>query len=391
MYQDYGNISHYRHQVRELELAERYAEDRQRSIDLFYLYLKSEFENARHSKSLDGYDFWSFTDYPGDVEGDGVWWGMFSSVYEAEKFPDPKSITKFNRETVLVIGTPVERRVYVRNKSHPGFEQVLDERILGENETRTIPLHISHYGSQPIRDGKIVWGVRAEGQVLQQDVIEGLNVEVGEVKQIGTLQLGPYRPSPARRLQLSVRLESEACRQENDWDLWAFPDQELDLEGSRIRSLIPEPDRDDTPSESLSLEQASVVLTDRMTDRIAEYAGNGGSVLLIAEQGVLTRTKDLPFWPPMLRTSGTFVEEHPALAGFPHDGFCSFQFYRLFGGLVEAADTTAAGTVEREKLVPIVWGLTTNPFTRSEIDPLSNVEYFTAQNRWKLYRHGIVW
>ena len=390
VYQDYGNISHYRHQVRELELSERYAEDRQRSIDLFYLYLKSEFENARHSKSLDGYDFWSFTDYPGDVEGDGVWWGMFSSVYEAEKFPDPKSITKFNRETVLVIGTPVERRVYVRNKSHPGFEQVLDERILGENETRTIPLHISHYGSQPIRDGKIVWGVRAEGQVLQQDVIEGLNVEVGEVKQIGTLQLGPYRPSPARRLQLSVRLESEACRQENDWDLWAFPDQELDLEGSRIRSLIPEPDRDDTPSESLSLEQASVVLTDRMTDRIAEYAGNGGSVLLIAEQGVLTRTKDLPFWPPMLRTSGTFVEEHPALAGFPHDGFCSFQFYRLFGGLVEAADTTAAGTVEREKLVPIVWGLTTNPFTQSEIDPLSNVEYFTAQNRWKLYRHGIV-
>ena len=122
-----------------------------------------------------------------------------------------------------------------------------------------------------------------------------------------------------------------------------------------------------------------MVLTDRMTDRIAEYAGNGGSVLLIAEQGVLTRTKDLPFWPPMLRTSGTFVEEHPALAGFPHDGFCSFQFYRLFGGLVEAADTTAAGTVEREKLVPIVWGLTTNPFTQSEIDPLSNVEYFTAK------------
>ena len=42
-----------------------------------------------------------------------------------------------------MIGAPVERRVFVRNKSHPGFEQVLDERILGENETRTIS--IAHF------------------------------------------------------------------------------------------------------------------------------------------------------------------------------------------------------------------------------------------------------
>ena len=389
VYQDYGNISHYRHQVRDLKLADRYAEVRQRSIDLFYVYLKSEFENARHSKSLDGYDYWQLTDYPGDVEGDGVWWGMFSSVYEADKFPDPRSITKFNRQTVLLIGAPVERRVFVRNKSHPGFEQVLDERILGENETRTIPLHISHYGGQPIRNGKIVWGVSAEDQVLQQEVIKGVNVEVGEVKQIGTLQLGPYHSSRAQRLQLHVGLESKACRQENDWDLWTFPEPELDLQGSRILSLT-EADRDYTSSDSLSLEQAGLVLTDRMTGRIAEYAANGGSVLLIAEQGVLARPQTRPFWPRMMRTSGTFIEEHAALAGFPHDGFCSLQFYRLFGDLVEPADMTAAGTVEREKLAPIVWGLSTNPFTQSETDPLSNVEYFRANNRWKFYRHGIV-
>ena len=59
-----------------------------------------------------------------------------------------------------------------------------------------------------------MWEVRAEDRVLHQEVIEGLNVEVGEVKQIGTLQLGPYRLSRTRRIHLHVGLESEACRQE---------------------------------------------------------------------------------------------------------------------------------------------------------------------------------
>ena len=53
-----------------------------------------------------------------------------------------------------------------------------------------------------------MWEVRAEDRVLHQEVIEGLNVEVGEVKQIGTLQLGPYRLSRARRIHLHVGLES---------------------------------------------------------------------------------------------------------------------------------------------------------------------------------------
>jgi hypothetical protein len=98
----------------------------------------------------------------------------------------------------------------------------------------------------------------------------------------------------------------------------------------------------------------------------------------------LKRPRGFTFWAPWIRNTGTFIEPHPALDRFPHDGFCAFQFYRLWGDSLEVLPITEKGSLEREKLKPLVWGLS------GDYDPALKSEWSEPRNRWKLFRHGLV-
>ncbi len=361
-------ISRYRKQVAELGLTERYPTVRQRSVDFFYLFLKSTFEAARHSRTLDGYAYWLMTDLPPGPEGDMTFFGMFSSVYEPEKYPDPVPIRQFTDETVLLIDSGV------------------GDRVFRAGETKKIALSISHYGSKPISKGRISWCLKAGDETVQQGTTGPVQAEPGEVKQIGQITLGPDQSGRARRLRLHVRLESDACRQQNQWDFWVFPAGKRDLRDSHILNLTDLKELDErygvNPKEAW--EQARLVLTDRLTPKVADHLCRGKTVLLLAEKEALARPRKQSFWAEWIRSTGTFIEPHPALAGFPNDGFCAYQFYRLFGGALETVHITEKGSVEREKLRPIVWAMTT------DYDPALGKKWWQPGNRWKLYRHGIV-
>ena len=68
--------------------------------------------------------------------------------------------------------------------------------------------------------------------------------------------------------------------------------------------------------------------------------------------------------------------------GFPHDGFCAYQFLWIFPS--RALILNEKGSVEREKLVPIIWGLSQDP------NPLRRDQWFDMANRWTINRHGIL-
>jgi len=51
---------------------------------------------------------------------------------------------------------------------------------------------------------------------------------------------------------------------------------------------------------------------------------------------------------------------------------------------VAAVDLTGAGTPEREKLAPIIWGL------KADYDPALGLGWGDPNNRWKHYRAGLV-
>ena len=365
---DNNCIAHHRRQMAELGLAERYPEIQRRSVDLFYLYLKEYYERARHSPTMDGYNYWCFTDYPGDVEGDMTTYGMFNTLYEPEKFPDPAPILEFNRETVLL------------NRDAPRA------RVLEAGRPKEVALAISHYGRQPIRGGRVAWEVRSAEKVVGQGVIAPVEVNVGEVKPIGAATLGPLKPAQGERLRLVVRLESEACRQTNHWDYWVFPARKPGAGQVRLMNLTGSKAVDDRygVDPKVSWDQAAVVLSRRLTPEIVQRVSRGKSLVLLADGEALARPRAIGFYPGWIQSVGTWIERHPALDGLPHDGFCAHQFYRLFGGGLKALNTTERGSPEREKLAPIISGM------RQDYDPKIGKSWSVSNNRWKFYRYGIL-
>ena len=368
VFQDDRRVSWFNQQIADLGLAERYPAIRRRSVDLFYLYLKQVYESARHSPTLDGYGYWLMADWIGANEGDACFAGIFSSLYEPDKFPEPGPILQFNSPTVILADAGVDRRVFVAGESRP------------------VTITVSHYGAQQITGGRLSWKACVGNRVLQEGALDSIELNCGAVRPIGTITLGPFQLNAGRRIRLQARLESKAVVQENHWDFWVFPTGQTGLQGKPIlnrtgQKLLDQRYAIDPKRDS---DQARLVLANRLTPEVLNDLACGRTVLLLAEQGALVRPCPFSFWAEWIRSTGTFLEDHPALAHFPHDGFCAYQFYRLFGGHLETINLTERGTPEREKLTPIVWGV------NQDYDPKTGLTWSHPQHRWKVYRQGIL-
>jgi len=368
IYQDPNSVGHARKQITDLGLLDRYPEIRERSLQLFRGYLKHYFEFTRHSPTMDGYAYWCMTDYPAGPEGEMTTYGMFNTVYKPDKFPTPEPVLQFNRETVLLADVG------------------LADRVLEAGKVRNVLLQISHYGAAPIEDGRVSWTITAGDQVLQKSTIEKVQVAVGQVKDLGTIGIQPPALGTSQKLRLHVLLESKTCRQENHWDFWTFDANAERLRGRPIlnRTGIASLDKRYAIEANRPADQAKLVLANRVTRDVLQDLAQGRSVLLLAEQGVLTQPGTFTFYPQWIRSSGTVIEKHPSLSRYTNDGFCDLQFYRLFDGNLQTIALTEKGSTGREKLVPIVWGLC------QDHAPSLGTEWFVPKNRWKMYRHGII-
>lgn len=365
VYQDPGCVSNIRKQLASLGIADRYPAIRERSLRLFREYLKLQFETARQSATMDGYHYWCLTDYPAGPEGEMTTYGLCNTVYMPDKFEAPEPMLRFNRETVLLIGgSPADR-------------------VLEAGTKKEVSLLISHYGEAPIEGGRVSWTFGSGEEVVQQGTWESLGAKVGEVKSLGAVTIEPPTCKAARKYRLSVRLESHVCRQDNEWEFWAFPSSADGPAGKAISNRTGLKALDGRYGIDAA-RGAELVVANRATPDVLKALAEGRSVLLLAEEGVLRPSGKFPFWPEWIRTSGTVIEDHPAVARFPHDGFCGFQFYRLFEPSLETVPMTEKGSIGREKLTPVVWGLCQNH------DPSLGTEWFVPKNRWKMYRHGLV-
>ena len=71
----------------------------------------------------------------------------------------------------------------------------------------------------------------------------------------------------------------------------------------------------------------------------------------------------MPYWPLWLRCDVQWVERHPALGDFPHDGISGFQFMRLLSSGVPTVDFTPRDALTRKHFQPIVAGMSLIPWT----------------------------
>lgn len=368
IFRDDGYLNSHRRQIAELGLTDRYAEIYQRSVDLYYQYLKHQFEGARHLPTLDGFGFWLMTDTPSGSEGDSNFLGILNLLYQPSKFPNPATLRQFNDATVLLI------------------DRNIDQRVMAAEDVCGVPLRISHFGAQPIAGGKVDWQAVVGDRVLNSGRIEGIEAQSGDLKPIGTITLGPYHLPSACRIRLNVVLQDSIQRCENGWDFWWFPSSDTNLRGKPIRNLTGSSEIDDRYGlrDAKPSAERPLVLATRLTADVMAHLSQGGNLLLLAEQGTLLKPQNLGFWPPWIRATSTCIERHPVFDGFPHDGFCAYQFYRLFGETLEVPPLTDAGSLERQKLAPIVWALS------KDYDPAVGNDWWRPGHSWKLHRHGLV-
>ena len=110
---------------------------------------------------------------------------------------------------------------------------------------------------------------------------------------------------------------------------------------SRLKSFCP----DFTTISEAGLWQAdtdSLLLTPIITNAVADFIKRGGKAILMPTYYLNGNASGLPMQPssfgPMPSFAGTtggcgtVIAEHPILTGFPHAGWCDYQWFDLIGG-----------------------------------------------------------
>jgi hypothetical protein len=362
-------LAPHRRRLETYGLLARYPELRQRSLDFYREYVKQAFEGARRMPRLDGYGWWVVSDIPGGVETDVTSYGILDMLYQPEKFPDRNWFLQFNGASVLLI------------------DNEIDQRVLSCGQTRSVKLILAHYGPRPVEGGRVVWKVTAGERVLQHGQIEGVGTAAGGNRPLGSIALGPWVVPVAAKVQLDVALESEACRATNRWDFWVFPARKQGLRTSRIVNCTGEKLVDaryelGTPGARYD---GQVALATKLSPELVKHLERGGRVILLdqdAERAAVSRpgvvhehARPAPrsailrqpgvqtYWAYWLRCNAHVVERHPALGDFPHDCVSAFQLMRLYGSAVATIDFTPRTALARDKVRPIVWGLSLIPWT----------------------------
>jgi hypothetical protein len=159
--------------------------------------------------------------------------------------------------------------------------------------------------------------------------------------------------APAADLPCHATLRAEAPGvAENSWDVWLFPRRQppsgegvVYLKDSwqtlnRLEALLPGC-RGVAEAALWKRPPADVLVTAVLSGAVSDYLRRGGKVVLLPMY-YANSSNGLPMLPSSFAPApsfagtqgacGTVVSEHPCLDGFPHQGWCDYQFYDLLSG-----------------------------------------------------------
>lgn len=281
---------------------------------------KEEIEASLRTPGLAGHQMLDIRDYLG--QGTALI-GVLDAFWDPKSYVTGKAFRRFHSETV-----PLAR---------------LGQRTFTTAETLACEVELYHFGEKAISNARPSWKIVtetgrsvAQGEWTPREISPGKNISLGNVK-VPLANL----PAPAA-YRLVVGLEGTSI--ENDWNFWVYPAQ--------VAATIP-PD----------------VLVTAEWPKAAERLAAGGKVIFTPSSVELDPTRSPPlkkvpvFWniqmtvrPPQNRTPrfdamlGLLCDaRHPALAGFPTDVNCDWQWTSL----IEDVRSVNLATAPRE-LKPIV-------------------------------------
>jgi len=337
-------------------LSDRYSVYLKNSLRLQHLGRKYQIERARLNPDVTGYHYWLITDFPGGTgEGDSWEEGWFDYFWQ------PKGITpgegrEINNPVLLMISASV------------------NDRTFWSGDIKRFDVMVSNYGNEPIQNGTLKWKLMSGDRVQLESTVAGVNAPLGQVTRAATLEMGGTL-SGNQKLELVLELSHGQSAFVNRWSFWTFPKgrllrtSEMPVTSlvkwaglSRLYPFI----QHVTPTQ----ESASLLIATSLNGESLQFLEGGGRVLLLAERSLFERSSESTFFPASGGALGTLVSDHPALKGFPSEGFCDLQFFNLLDGAY------AYPLDEWPKdMVPLVGGIRTTTGFLSKAKNLSRVGY----------------
>jgi len=222
----------------------------------------------------------------------------------------------------------------------------LEHRIYTSDQTLESDVEIYHFGEMPITNAAPYWEiVNSSGRTVANGDWDARDIPIGKNIPIGKVSADLSKLTAPGAYKLVVGLKDSSV--ENDWNFWLYPAQ-VDT---------------NTPSD--------VLVTRDWKEAMTKLAA-GGKVLFMPGSGDLDPTKCPPmknvqvFWniqmtvrPPANPIAkfdamlGLLCDtNHPALAEFPTEANCDWQWTQLVNN-VRSVNLTAAP----RELKPIVWAI----------------------------------
>jgi beta-galactosidase len=252
---------------------------------------KEEIEANLRTPSYSGYQLLDVHDYLGQG---GALIGVLDVFWESKGYATPEEFRQFANTTV-----PLAR---------------LRERVMTNDKPFKVDVELAHFGPAPLASVVPAWRIVdrsgatvASGALTERSVPRGKNLPLGTI----STSLAHLRAPAAYKLV--VELQGTAFR--NEWNFWLYP--------ASVQTAAP----------------AGVVVTESWDEAKAALAA-GGRVLFLSGAPAkptpdLALTSVPVFWNRLMNSNHTWMlglwcdDRHPALAGFPTENNCDWQWSDL--------------------------------------------------------------
>lgn len=290
---------------------------------------KEELEANLRTPGLAGHQMLDIRDYLG--QGTALI-GVLDAFWDPKSYVTGEEFRRFHSQTV-----PLAR---------------LKQRVFTTDDTLEADVELYHYGEQPLKNVTPQWKITDEaGEAVASGKWDARDIPIGKNNPLGhvNVSLSALKAPAAYKLVIEIPGTDAA----NDWNFWVYP-----AKGAEV--------------EEVKTEDAKTVLETSNWQLASERLAQGGTVLFVPEAEHVDparspRMRKTPvFWniqmtvrpprnpqPRFDAMLGLLCDaQHPALAGFPTDKHCDWQWISIVNG-VRSVNLTSAP----QDLHPIVYAI----------------------------------
>ncbi len=273
---------------------------------------KAEHEAMRRTRGYTGYQLLMLNDFTGQSE---ALVGILDPFWESKGAVSAAEVRAWNAPTVLLARFP--------------------KYTWTSDETFSARLEVAHHGPADLPAGPVRWSLieRGGAEVARGEVASG-PIPTGDVTALGEVRVEPGGWTEARALEFVVRRGDV----ENRWGVWVYPARDEDREpaGVLVTRELGEPARQ-------ALEGGGRVL----------YLAHGLTNAFAARTGFESVYWSAGWWGNRFSSLGVLCDpRHPALAGFPNEGWSDWPWRELCAGAT-TFDLTGAPAGLRAIVQPV--------------------------------------